>query len=267
MANKYNTMTLEKSESIATITLNRPERLNAINIELGYEFLDALHDCEMDDNVRCIILTGTGRSFCAGDDLKGMENDKFPRETGPDEVKQYTFGANRWTLVVNAMRRLAKPIIGSLRGHAHGGGFNLAMGTDIRIASDTLDMAIPFIKWAQATGANQLHYHIGIGLTLELAFTGDSINAERAERLGLINKIVPDHKLEEETLAFAKRLANGPTRSIGLTKSAIYKGWNKDLDTAFDYQGIAQVFARQSEDHAEGRLAFSEKRKPEFKGQ
>ncbi|MQG85042.1 MAG: enoyl-CoA hydratase/isomerase family protein [SAR202 cluster bacterium] len=267
MSNKYNTITLEKSESIATITLNRPERLNAINIELGYEFLDALNDCEMDDDVRCIILTGTGRSFCAGDDLKGMENDKFPRETGPDEVKHYTFGANRWTLVVNAMRRLAKPIIGSLRGHAHGGGFNLAMGTDIRIASNTLDMAIPFIKWAQATGANQLHYHIGIGLTLELAFTGDSINAERAERLGLINKIVPDDKLEEETLAFAKRLANGPTRSIGLTKSAIYKGWNKDLDTAFDYQGIAQVFARQSEDHAEGRLAFSEKRKPEFKGQ
>ena len=95
----------------------------------------------------------------------------------------------------------------------------------------------------------------------------ENISASEAKEKGLINKIVPDDKLEEETLAFAKRLANGPTRSLGLTKSAIYKGWNKDLDTAFDYQGIAQVFARQSEDHAEGRLAFSEKRKPEFKGQ
>ncbi|MBI4310489.1 MAG: enoyl-CoA hydratase/isomerase family protein [Chloroflexi bacterium] len=262
----YGTILFEKIGSVGKITLNRPERLNAINVQLGHETLDALERCELDDGIRCVILTGTGRSFCAGDDLRGMETPEFPRRGGPDEVKNYVYGPNRWTLVVHAMRRMPKPVIGSIRGHAHGGGFNLAMGTDIRIASETANFAIPFIKWAMATGVNQLHYHIGLGLTLEMAFTGDSIDAQRAERLGLVNRVVPDDKLEEATLEYANRLAGGPTRSIGLSKSAIYKGWFQDLDTTFDYQGIAQTFTRNSEDRAEGQKAFTERRPPKYTG-
>ncbi|MEE8442725.1 MAG: enoyl-CoA hydratase-related protein, partial [Dehalococcoidia bacterium] len=138
--------------------------------------------------------------------------------------------------------------------------------TDIRIASETANFAIPFVKWAMATGVNQLHYHVGLGVALEMAFTGDSIDAYRAERLGLVNKVVPDDQLEEATLEYANRLAAGPTRALGLTKAAVYKGWLKDLDTTFDYQGTAQTFARMTEDWAEGRQAFLEKRAPDYKG-
>lgn len=262
----YETILFDKIERVGRITLNRPERLNAINVRLGNELLDALRRCEDDAEIRCVILTGAGRSFCAGDDLQGMETPGFARPQGPDAVKNYVYGENRWTLAVQAMRRLPKPVIGSIRGHAHGGGFNLAMGTDIRIVSETANFAIPFVKRGMATGVNQLDYHVGLGVVLEMAFTGEPIDAHRAERLGLANKVVANEELEEATMALAERLAGGPTRAIALSKSAIYKGWGKDLDTAFDYQAIAQIFAAQTEDLAEGRAAFLEKRTPEFKG-
>ena len=262
----YENILFDKIDRVVKLTLNRPERLNAINVRLGSELLDALGRCEDDAEVRCIIVTGAGRSFCAGDDLRGMETPGFARPQGPDAVKNYVHGENRWTLAVQAMRRLPKPVIGSIRGHAHGGGFNLAMGTDIRIASETANFAIPFVKRGMATGVNQLDYHVGLGVVMEMAFTGEPVDARRAERLGLVNNVVPDDQLEAATAAFAQRLADGPTRAIGLTKSAIYKGWGQDLDTAFDYQAVAQTFAAQTEDLAEGRQAFLEKRSPDFKG-
>ncbi len=262
----YETILFEKTGSIGKIALNRPDRLNAINVQLGNEMLDVLSECEADEEIRCVILTGAGRSFCAGDDLRGMESPGFERARGPDPVKNYVYGVNRWTLVVHAMRRMPKPVIGSIRGHAHGGGFNLAMGTDIRVASETANFAVPFIKWAMATGVNQLHYTVPLGIALEMAFIGDPIDSARAERMGLVNKVVPDDQLEAATMEYAERLAGGPTRAIGLTKSAIYKGWGKDLDTTFDYQAIAQAFAGQGEDREEGRLAFLEKRPPNYKG-
>jgi 2-(1,2-epoxy-1,2-dihydrophenyl)acetyl-CoA isomerase len=262
----YENILFDKIDHVGKITLNRPERLNAINVHLGSELLEALGRCEDDADVRCIILAGAGRSFCAGDDLHGMETPGFKRSQGPDAVKNYVYGENRWKLAVQTMRRLPKPVICSIRGHAHGGGFNLAMGADIRIVSETANFAIPFVKRGMATGVNQLDYHVGLGVVLEMAFTGEPIDAKRAERLGLVNAVVPDDQLEAATMAFAERLAGGPTRAIGLTKSAIYKGWGKDLDTTFDYRAIAQIFAAQTEDLAEGRAAFLEKRAPEFKG-
>lgn len=262
----YETILFEIIGPVGKITLNRPERLNAINVRLGHELLDALGVCEADSEIRCVVLAAAGRSFCAGDDLHGMETPGFERPQGPDGVKNYVHGENRWTVAVQAMRRLPKPVVGSIRGHAYGAGFNLAMGTDIRIASETARFAIPFVKRGMATGVNQLHYHVGLGVTLEMAFTGEPIDADRAERLGLVNKVVPDDRLEEATMAFAEGLAGGPTQSIGLTKAAIYKGWGKDLDTTFDYQAVAQAFAGQTQDREEGRKAFLEKRDPEFKG-
>ena len=262
----YETILTEKQGAVGKITLNRPERLNAINVLMGNELLSALQTFEDDPEVRCLILTGAGRSFCAGDDLKGMETEGWLRPQGPDEVKNYVFGPNRWTVVVNAMRRLPKPIIGSIRGHAHGGGLNLAMATDIRIASETANFAIPFVKWAMATGVNQLHYSVPLGIVLEMAFTGDPVDYERALQLGMINRLVADAALEETTMAFAERLASGATRSIGLSKAAIYKGWWQDIDSAFDYQAVAQHLAGMTEDREEGRAAFAEKRAPNFKG-
>ncbi len=262
----YEMILFEKISRVGKITLNRPEKLNAINVRLGHELLHALARCEDDADVRCIILGAAGRSFCAGDDLSGMETPGFERPQGPDAIKNYVHGENRWTVAVQAMRRTPKPVIGSIRGHAYGGGFNLAMGTDIRVASETANFAVPFVKRGMATGVNQLHYHIGLGVALEMAFTGEPIDAHRAERLGMVNKVVPDDELEKQTMAFAERLAGGATRAIGLTKSAMYKGWGEDLDTTFDYQAVAQTLAAQTDDQQEGRKAFLEKRPPEFKG-
>ena len=262
----YENILFDKIGRVGTITLNRPEKLNAIDVRLGKELLHALGRCEDDGEVRCIILAGAGRSFCAGDDLSGMETAGFERPQGPDAVKNYVHGENRWTVAVQAMRRTPKPVIGSIRGHAYGGGFNLAMGPDIRVASETANFAVPFVKRGMATGVNQIHYHVGLGVALEMAFTGEPIDANRAQLLGLVNKVVPDDQLEGATMEFAERLADGPTRAIGLTKAAIYKGWGKDLDTTFDYQAVAQTFAAQTDDQKEGRAAFLEKRPPEFTG-
>jgi len=262
----YATIVYEKLGGVGRITLNRPQSLNAITVQMGVELINALTRMEEDGDIRCIVLAGAGRSFCAGDDLKGMESEGFTRAAGPDEVKNYVYASYRWTVVVNTMRRLPKPIIASVRGHAHGGGFNLAMGADMRIASDNANFAIPFVKRAMATGVNQLHYHVPLGIALEMAFTGESVDALRAERLGLVNRVVPDAALEEATLAFARGLAEGPTRSIALTKAAIYRGWWQDLDATFEAQAIAQAFAGLTEDRDEGVQAFREKRTPRFKG-
>ncbi len=259
-------VTYQTRERKAYLTLNRPERLNAITVEMGFELVDALARMEEDAGVRAIVLTGAGRSFCAGDDLKSMETERFRKASGPDDVKNYVHAPYRWTVVVNAMRRLPKPIIAAVRGHAHGGGFNLAMGADVRIASETADFAIPFVKWAMATGVNQLHYHVPLGIALEMALTGKSLDAARAEKLGLVNRVVPDALLESATVAFARELADGPTRALGLTKAAIYRGWWRDLDAAFTEQAIAQSFASQTEDREEGLTAFREKRRPRYKG-
>jgi 2-(1,2-epoxy-1,2-dihydrophenyl)acetyl-CoA isomerase len=262
----YATILYETLGGVGRITLNRPQRLNAITVQMGFELIDALTRMEEDAGIRCLVLAGAGRSFCAGDDLKDMESEGFKRAAGPDEVKNYVHAPYRWTVVVNTMRRLPKPIIASVRGHAHGGGFNLAMGTDIRFASDNANFAIPFVKRAMATGVNQLHYHVPLGVALEMAFTGESVDAFRAERLGLVNRVVPDAELEEATLAFARGLAGGPTRAIALTKAAMYRGWWKDLDASFEAQAIAQAFAGLTEDREEGVQAFREKRTPRFKG-
>lgn len=262
----YETITLETIASVGRVSLNRPARLNAINVRMGYELLDALAKLEEDPAVRAIILTGVGRSFCSGDDLSGLESEGFARSTGPDEVKNYVHAPYRWTVVVNAIRRLPKPVIAAVRGHAHGAGLNLAMAADLRIASETANFAIPFVKWAMATGVNQLHYTLPLGIVMEMAFTGDSIDAARAERLGMVNRVVADADLEAASMEFAGRLANGPTRSIGLTKAAIHKSWLSGLDEAFDFQAVAQTFAGQSDDRQEGRKAFLEKRAPHYTG-
>lgn len=260
------TLLLSRQDNVGIVTLNRPERLNAINVEMGYALQEALSRFEQDAEIRCIVLSGAGRSFCAGDDLTSMESAGFERDRGPDPVKAYVHARYRWPQIVQTMRLFPKPIVASIRGHAHGAGLNLALAADIRIASDTLDFAIPFVKWGMATGVNQLHYFLPLGLAVELALTGESINADRAERLGLVNRVVEDCRLEEETMALARSLAAGPTRALGLSKAAIYAGWFKEQVESFRQQALAQVFAQQTSDREEGRRAFIEKRVPRFSG-
>jgi len=263
---EFRYLLVQHQDGIARLTLNRPERLNALNVRIGVELLQALEECDRDDNVRVVLLTGAGRAFCAGDDLKGMTEPGEPERLYRDPVKQYVRGEGRWPRVVDRMRHLSKPVIGMINGHAHGAGFNLALGCDLRIMADSATLCIPFVKRGLATGTSLLQQFVGIGKALEWALLTPMLSAQEAERWGLVSRVVPLDQLEETTMALAREMAQGPTLIYGYTKSAIVHGWEASPETAYEYQGQALHYARQTEDYAEGRQAFLEKRPPQFRG-
>ncbi|MGE0680779.1 MAG: enoyl-CoA hydratase/isomerase family protein [Candidatus Binatia bacterium] len=258
---------VQQNEGICRLTLNRPERLNALNVRIGVELLQALDDADRDDEVRVVILTGAGRAFCAGDDLKGMNEPGEPDRRYKDPIKQYVKGEGRWPLVIEKMRALSKPVIGMINGHAHGAGFNLALGCDLRIMAEDATLRIPFVKRGIATGVNLLQQFVGIGKAMEWALLAPTLSASEAERWGLVNRVVPAEKLEEAAMEWAQEFAQGPTLIYGYTKSAIVHGWEESaVEAAYEHQGQALQYAFQTEDFAEGRKAFLEKRPPKFRG-
>ncbi len=258
---------VQQEAGIYRLTLNRPERLNALNVRVGVELLQALDDCDRDDEVRVVILTGAGRAFCAGDDLRGMSEPGEPDRRYKDPVKQYVKGEGRWPLIVARMRALSKPVIGMINGHAHGAGFNLALGCDLRVMADTATLCIPFVKRGIATGTSLLQQFVGIGKAMEWALLAPQLSAQEAERWGLVNRVVPLVQLEEATLELARELAQGPTLIYGYTKSAIVHGWEESsVEAAYEHQGQALHYTLQTEDFTEGRQAFLEKRPPRFRG-
>jgi enoyl-CoA hydratase/carnithine racemase len=257
---------VQQDEGICHLTLNRPERLNALNVRVGVELLQALDDCDRSDEVRVVILTGAGRAFCAGDDLRGMTEPGEPDRRYRDPVKQYVKGEGRWPVIVARMRALSKPVIGRINGHAHGAGFNLALGCDLRVMADTATLCIPFVKRGIATGTSLLQQFVGIGKAMEWALLAPQLSAQEAERWGLVNRVVPLAQLEGATMELARELAQGPTLIYGYTKSAIIHGWEASPETAYEHQGQALYYAQQTEDFTEGRRAFLEKRPPRFRG-
>lgn len=258
---------VHQADGVCRLTLNRPERLNAINVRVGCELLQAFEDCDRDENIRVVILTGAGRAFCAGDDLKGMAEPGEPYRLYKDPVKQYVQGEGRWPVVLAKMRALSKPVIGMINGHAHGAGFNLALGCDLRVMADTATLCIPFVKRGIATGTSLLQQFVGIGKAMEWALLAPQLSAQEAERWGLVNRVVPLDQLEAATMEWAREFAQGPTLTYGYTKAAIIHGWETiDPVKAYEYQGQALYYAQKTEDFDEGRRAFLEKRPPNFKG-
>ena len=267
-AAQYEYVTREQTGSIMRITLNRPAKLNAIDYQVGAELYDAFARCQDDTSIRAIILAGAGRAFCAGDELG--------RERTPDEqislkrrgsIKHYVQGPGRWTSTVRMMRSLSQPIVARLQGYAYGAGFNLALGSDFRVIASDAKMATPFIKRGLATGTNLLQQYVGIGKAIEMTLLGEPVSADEALRLGLVNEVVEPAELDAAVDRWAQLLANGPTAAIGLTKHAVYRGWDHDPDEAYWHQGSAVTQGRDLEDHVEGVAAFKEKRQPRFTGQ
>ena len=264
---QYEYVTREQTGAIMRITLNRPQKLNAIDYQVGAELYDAFARCQEDTSIRAIILAGAGRAFCAGDELG--------RERTADEqlslkrrgtIKHYVQGPGRWTSTVRLMRSLPQPIVARLQGYAYGAGFNLALGSDFRVMASDAKMATPFIKRGLATGTNLLQQYVGIGKAIEMTLLGEPVDSAEALRLGLVNEVVDLADLDAAVEKWANLLANGPSAAIGLTKHAVYRGWDHDPDEAYWHQGSAVTQGRDLEDHIEGVAAFKEKRQPVFTG-
>ena len=187
---EYRYLLVQRQAAICRLTLNRPERLNALNVRVGVELLDALEECDRDADVRVVVLTGAGRAFCAGDDLRGMSEPGEPDHRFADPIKQYVQGEGRWPLIIASMRALSKPVIAMINGHAHGAGFNLALGCDLRVIADNATMSIPFSKRGIGTGTNLLQQYVGIGKAMEWALLAPVLSAQEAERWGLVNRLV-----------------------------------------------------------------------------
>jgi 2-(1,2-epoxy-1,2-dihydrophenyl)acetyl-CoA isomerase len=221
---EFRHLLVRDADRIRRIILNRPERLNALNVRIGVELLQALEDVDRDPEARVVILTGAGRAFCAGDDLRGMDEPGVPVRRFDDPIKQYVQGEGRWPLIVARMRAMSKPVIAMVNGHAHGAGFNLALGCDLRVIADDATLAIPFSRRGIGTGTNLLQQFVGIGKAMEWALLAPTLSAHEAERWGLVNRVAAQDQLEAATTELAQQLASGPTLVLGLTKAA----WCRD---------------------------------------
>jgi 2-(1,2-epoxy-1,2-dihydrophenyl)acetyl-CoA isomerase len=261
----YSTITFNKADNVATITLNRPDRSNAFDDVMITEFSDALKTLERDAEIRCIVITGAGKNFCAGQDLGAMK-ERYDQPGGVSFKAHLEGGYNK---MVSRLRALEKPVIAAINGAAAGAGLGIACACDLRHASQNAKFRMAFIGIALSPDSGtsfHLPRLIGYGRALEMALTNELVDATRAYEMGLVNRLFAPEELLPKTMEFARTLAQAPTKSIGLTKRAFSRSAYVDLEAALEYEAQLQEFAGRSEDHREGVKAFLEKRPPVYKG-
>ena len=266
----FATILLKKENWIATITLNRPDRLNAVTPKMAHELLAAIEDVDKDDEVRVLVLTGAGRGFCAGADVGGMTGgtqEGMGTAQNAEEMRRYH--SRVVGRICLGLQKLQKPTIAMVNGIAVGGGFDMALACDMRIGSKNARFRNAFVKIGlfPGWGGTWLYPRVmGLGKALEYLFTGDFLEAEEAEKIGVLNKLVPPEDLERETMGLARKIAQGPPIAIRLMKLQAYKGLQMDLETALEMAAACETITLTSEDHKEGVAAFREKREAQFKG-
>ncbi|PLT28220.1 enoyl-CoA hydratase/isomerase family protein [Peribacillus deserti] len=249
------------SDRIMKITLNRPESLNAFSAEMISGLTHTLKDASKDPEVRVIILSGAGRSFSAGGDVKTMG------QAEPAEVYEHIGKLNECIL---AIKETEKPIIAAVHGFAAGAGFNLALACDLILAAEDSKFALSFSQVgliSDGGGSYFLPRLIGTHLAKQFFFSGEAVSAQRMYELGVVNALVPSHKLEEEVVKYASRLANGPGRAFAMMKKLIDHSLSARLEDILEQERITQTLMVATDDHQEGIAAFKEKRKPVFTGQ
>ncbi len=251
--------------AIATITLNRPEKLNAFTTDMLLQWGDALLEAQSNTQVRAIVLTGAGRAFCAGGDVGGM-NERKQQETPIMRKASLTDRVHRIPLI---MESLDKPVIVAINGVATGAGLDMALMGDIRIAAKSARLAETYIRigiMAGDGGAWYLPRLVGLPKALELLWTGRFVESDEAERIGLVNKVVPDEQLMQEAYRMAEQIAAGPPLAVRMMKKAVYQGMNMDLRTHLEQVSSHMAVLFSTEDHQEALTAFKEKRQATFKG-
>jgi 2-(1,2-epoxy-1,2-dihydrophenyl)acetyl-CoA isomerase len=258
----FETIRLEVEAAVATITLDRPGALNALTVPMKGELLRALRLIGRDRGIRVVILTGAGRAFCAGQDLKErLEPDAAPLAV---ELRE------RYNPIIRAMRALDQPIVGAINGVAAGAGASIAFACDLRVASDAATFLLAFgrIGLVPDSGATWfLPRLVGASKAAELSLLGDPLSASDAERFGLVTKVVPGDRLLGEARSVADRLATLAPGALASTKHALDRAWSTDLDRALEDEAHRQGVAGASADHEEGMAAFLEKRPPRFTGE
>jgi 2-(1,2-epoxy-1,2-dihydrophenyl)acetyl-CoA isomerase len=261
---EYRWLIYKKEGGVEMITLNRPRALNALNDEMIEELLEAVRQSGEDKDVKVLILTGAGRAFCFGADISQFsEGREHPTQNGT------------WNLllksqeIIRLLSGMRKPTIAALNGFATGLGLDLALACDLRIAAERAKLGEAFVSMGllpDGGGTFFLPRLVGLAKAAEMIFTGEPITSLEAERIGLINRVVPTQDLVKCAQELADKLAKGPSLAIGLAKEAIWRNLTEDLDSALNFEAQSQKTCLESEDHREAVEAFLQRREPLFRG-
>ncbi len=260
------TVKTELRSGVLWLTLNRPEKLNAFDEQMGNDLMDALKEAERSAEVRSVVLTGEGRAFSVGEDLN---SNRATYEGGKPALLGEVL-KRKYNPIVQRIRRMEKPVVASINGVTAGAGLGLALACDLRAASDKATFHEAFIKVGLAPDSGTsfwLTRILGLAKAMEVGLLGEPIDSTMALNLGLVNWVFPADKLSDEVAKIAERLAKGPTRALGLTKRALNRAIVVDMDSALEYEAYLQDVAGRTADHVEGVKAFFEKREARFTGQ
>lgn len=273
----YQMIEVEKKKGIAIVRLNRPEVRNAMNEQMAGELSQSIADVSSDDKTRVLVITGKGRSFCAGADFRfdQVRSGQVSAEKAEDlqtvhgEIMQGHLLHGLQENTILALQRLDKPVIAMVNGDAVGAGLDLCLACDIRIGSHNARFSVAYTRMAVVPDGGTtwlLPRLVGLGKALELIFTSDFCDAEEAYRIGILNRLTTSDKLEEVTMDLATKIAKGPPIAIRLSKMLVYKGLETDLETALQFLSACIPITVLSRDHKEAIKSFAEKRPPVFEG-
>jgi 2-(1,2-epoxy-1,2-dihydrophenyl)acetyl-CoA isomerase len=258
-----NEILLARDGGVAVITLNRPERMNAVYLEMMIELGELLANLDGDDDVGAIVLTGAGRGFCAGGDVKAMAT------RGPRSFEGRVADLKRMHRVPLAIRSMPKIVIAAINGPAAGAGLSLALACDLRFASDTVKFSTSFAKVGlpgDFGGSHSLQRLVGPTMARELYLTSRSVDADEALRIGLVGRVMPGEQLLAEAMTVAREIASGPRVAYGLMKRNMLAAESEPFAAILDLEAFHQARSSSTEDHAEAKKAIVEKRPPQFKG-
>ncbi len=257
----------EIRNGVGWLTLNRPDRLNALTGEMTAELADLVQDLGDDDTVRCVVLTGAGRAFCAGADVGGMPRSQ--EDQAGRSAEQARRGFKHTQRLILGLNSIEKPVIAMVNGDAVGAGFDIACACDLRVASTTARFMVAFTRVGLVPGWGGTWFMprlCGITKAMELLYTGDFLTADAALACGLLNAVHDGEQLREEVTKLAERIAAGPPISMRLNKLQVYKGLEMSLEAALKFNAVSETITLSSADHREGIAAFREKRQAHYTG-